>query len=285
MRKTKYGYYSLFLIVLFFWIGCSSQNRREIGKTSSNKVIEKGKLHYESKSKGIEKKKEEKKVVNDNKDVNGVDCAKKLAKAYEDYHFWRLDKALLEVDEAMKIIDTYYNKGKDTEIPDKDLKIKKAYRVKSTAHLLRGLILLRKASDYNRISRKEGEKILKEYMKQNKDAEKLPPMKLYEKLKDKIEVVEKKYGKLAIDSVRLAKGEFEKALEIDPTNPDAHYHYGMKVLLASGEKEKAEKELYNSALLYIKEGDKKKAKDILKELKKINIASKYISKIEEALGR
>ena len=275
--------------MMFFVFACSSKTKNNSSKTQggssskktvSNSVKQGGKNINRS---IYNNNKSSNKDMESDNNKNNIDCAKKLAKAYEDYHFWRLDKALLEVDDALKIIDGYYNQKRDMEVPDKDLKIKKAYKVKSTAHLLRGLILIRKASDYNRISRQKGEKVLKEYLQKHKEAEKMPPMKIYEKIKGKIGEIEKRYYKLSMDTMKLAREEFKKALDIDPDNPDAHYHYAKKVLLASGDKSETEKELYKSAMLYIKEGDRKKVRDILKEIKKVNIGSIYINKIEEVL--
>src|SRR3990172_3892414 len=68
-----------------------------------------------------------------------------LEAVYMDYHNWNIDEGLAKVDRALSVVDPLYKKNPHFEFTTPQLKLKKAYQLKSVLHTLSGMLNYRKS--------------------------------------------------------------------------------------------------------------------------------------------
>jgi tetratricopeptide (TPR) repeat protein len=202
--------------------------------------------------------------------------AKYLGEIYNDYHFYKTDEGIRKAENALKIIDKIYEKNPETELSDPALRWKKAYQIKSTLHTLLGMLYFRKSLDVaTEIKRKESEylkKVLKEKKKlTDEDIKKLAEMA--EEQNRIMEIETKKYADLAAE-------HFKKAIEVYPENPYPHYQLA-KFYLTAGEKKLAEKELLETAKIFLKWKDYKSFESLIDFVKQAGADTAFIKRLEK----
>ncbi|MEO2068264.1 MAG: hypothetical protein ABGX27_01970 [Desulfurobacteriaceae bacterium] len=202
--------------------------------------------------------------------------AKYLGEIYNDYHFFKIDEGIKKAEKALKIIDKIYKKNPNAEIKDPSLNWKKAYQIKSTIHTLLGMLYFRKALDVATESKEKESEYLRKILKEKKeltdeDIEKLS--KIAEKQRKILEVKSKKYANLSLD-------HFKKAIEVFPDNPYPHFQLA-KFYLTAGERELAEKELVETAKIFVKWKDFKALNSLIDFLKEAGADTALIKKLED----
>lgn len=202
--------------------------------------------------------------------------AKYLGEIYNDYHFYKTDEGIKKAEKALKIIDEIYKKNPSAELKDPSLNWKKAYQIKSTIHTLLGMLYFRKALDVtNKAKEKEAEylkKILREKKElTDKDIEELA--KIAEEQRKVLESESRKYANLSVK-------HFKKAIEVFPDNPYPHFQLA-KFYLTAGERELAEKELIETAKIFVKWKDFKSLNSLIDFLKQAGADTALIKKLED----
>ena len=205
--------------------------------------------------------------------------AKYLGEIYNDYHFYKTDEGIEKAERALKIIDEIYKRNPNAELKDPSLSWKKVYQIKSTIHTLLGMLYFRKSLDVVNETKKRETEYLRKVLKEKKeltekDIERLA--KIADEQSKILESESEKYANLAVEN-------FKKAIEVFPDNPYPHFQLA-KFYLTAGERELAEKELVETAKIFVKWEDYRALNSLIDYLKETGADTALIKKLEELKG-
>ncbi len=205
--------------------------------------------------------------------------ARYMVEVYKNYHNRNIDDGIKMAKSAIDIIKDVYNKDPNTEINDPDLKLKKAYHIKSTLHTLLGMLYYRKS---RMVSGELEDKIFAPILE-----------RLYQGkgiTRKDLDIIDRKLSEDSASTLRKryidhTLREFKTAIDVDPSNPSAHYQLGTlySALSVAGHTEEAEREFYLAVKLSYLESDMQAVARTVETLKSINPESDYLKKIDELI--
>ena len=211
-----------------------------------------------------------------------------LEAAYMDHHFWTIDRGIKRVDQALSILDPIFKKNPNTKFMPKMFRHSKVYEIKSTVHVLKGLLLYRKSQEVIAKSQSQISEKFAKKMNVDKNAKvdmkkmahkklNAKEMKVYSELRSKDfsdnKQIMKKYVVGSIDQMKMA-------IDVDKSNPVAYYQYGKLLIdyLIDGDTQLAEKQFFKAGELSWNEKDTTGYHKAMTAIRELNAKSTYISK-------
>lgn len=196
-----------------------------------------------------------------------------MADIYKDYHNWKTDEGIAKAREAITVVDRLYAEDPQTAIRDQNLRLNRAYQVKSTLHTLLGMLYYRKSLTVAGEQKGEGVSVIAEKIRTKKEITDQDLEGLDRALKSGVFLEE--MGRY----LTLAREEFEAAIAVDSTNPAPHFQlaaiYG--AMKTDDMTDRAEKELSLAARLSLAEGDARAADRAIETLRELNPRSVYLT--------
>ncbi|MFA5353029.1 MAG: hypothetical protein WC291_02260 [Thermodesulfovibrionales bacterium] len=197
-----------------------------------------------------------------------------MTEIYRDYHDWKTDDGIAKTEEALSAVSRIYDKDREALIHDKNLRLNKAYQVKSTLHTLLGMLYYRKSLAVVSEQKGEGIASITGKMRRNEEITDRELEDLDRALK----------ADSCLEDMRQyltrAQAEFQKAIDTDSANPSPHFQLaGIYSAMKTNEMtDKAEQELVSAAQLSGAEGDRKAVDRAMETLRELNPNSVYLKK-------